>query len=518
MAIIAEAKLASADLKKLELLPAGWNWSGKIPVIVKVEGTPSRPNFSFRADLRNNRVRMGYLVKKRAGVPLAVEASGSRETGEIKIEDAYLIAGRSRIAAKGSIESQGKVTLLVSLPPKGIQTDDLIPIAHPSLEIQPGGRIEGDGVVKAGPDGSGYVSVEADLALHHVSSQLFGFHKPVSGLTGTIRLRNGVFHGIFDRAKIGSSFFSGNVSIAGWKKPEVRVTLKSSFLDTADFAAPPGYVSHVTWGEWIRRNATIRFLARSHGSATIEVAKGNASGRSFSHFKAKVEGKAGLMSLPSWKIGIADGVVRGNALFDIRANTTRPLAIDFQADHLRMQRMLLADPERVKIEGDALMNGHIEWNTTSKRENHGLYKTGAIEVRVRDGTIHRFDILSKIFSLINLGSIVRGRLPDVITQGLPFTRLTWNMEIFGNKWKVKNLRLLSDAAHIAATGMYFSEQGRVDFKVDVSPLVGFDKIVSGLFGNLITRNGKILTTTFRIRGLSQSPDVRLEPLESLGSQ
>jgi hypothetical protein len=54
--------------------------------------------------------------------------------------------------------------------------------------------------------------------------------------------------------------------------------------------------------------------------------------------------------------------------------------------------------------------------------------------------------------------------------------------------------------------------------VDVSPLVGFDKIVSGLFGNLITRNGKILTTTFRIRGLSQSPDVRLEPLESLGSQ
>ena len=139
-------------------------------------------------------------------------------------------------------------------------------------------------------------------------------------------------------------------------------------------------------------------------------------------------------------------------------------------------------------------------------------------MRVRDGTIHRFDILSKIFSLINLGSLVRGRLPDVIAQGLPFDRLTWNMEVFGNKWKVKKLVLLSDAAQIDATGMYFSEQGRVDFKVDVSPLVGFDKIVSGLFGNLITRNGKILTTTFRIRGLYRSPDVRLEPLESLGSE
>jgi hypothetical protein len=63
--------------------------------------------------------------------------------------------------------------------------------------------------------------------------------------------------------------------------------------------------------------------------------------------------------------------------------------------------------------------------------------------------------------------------------------------------------------------MYFSDQGRVDFKVGVSPFVGFDKILSGLFGNLITRNGKLLTTRFSVRGPYQSPDVRFEPLESL---
>jgi hypothetical protein len=62
--------------------------------------------------------------------------------------------------------------------------------------------------------------------------------------------------------------------------------------------------------------------------------------------------------------------------------------------------------------------------------------------------------------------------------------------------------------------MYFSDQGRVDFLVDVSPLVGLDTIFSGLFGNLITRNGKILTTTFSVRGPYATPDVRLQPLES----
>ena len=59
---------------------------------------------------------------------------------------------------------------------------------------------------------------------------------------------------------------------------------------------------------------------------------------------------------------------------------------------------------------------------------------------------------------------------------------------------------------------------RVDFKVNVSPLVGLDTIVSGLFGNLLTKDGKILTTTFRVRGFYGSPDIRLEPFENIRSE
>jgi hypothetical protein len=57
-----------------------------------------------------------------------------------------------------------------------------------------------------------------------------------------------------------------------------------------------------------------------------------------------------------------------------------------------------------------------------------------------------------------------------------------------------------------ASGMYFSGQDRMDFKVDVSPLVGIDTIVSGLFGN----DGKTLTATVRVRGSPESPEVRME--------
>jgi hypothetical protein len=88
------------------------------------------------------------------------------------------------------------------------------------------------------------------------------------------------------------------------------------------------------------------------------------------------------------------------------------------------------------------------------------------------------------------------------------------MNIFDNKWHFTDLKIFSDAARVNASGMYFSDQNRVDFKVKVSPLVGLDAIVSGLFGNLITKDGKILTTTFHVRGLYTSPDIRLEPFEN----
>lgn len=512
-----EAKVVPNDLKRLNLLPQTWNLVGKIPVSLDLDGNPSKPRFSAHVDLKGNRVQIRSVVDKKVGIPLAVEASGFRDSDGITIEEAYILIDKSRIAAKGTVENSGKAIFTINLPPTGIQTKDLVPLADPVLQLQPGGRLEGDAIVKAGPDWSRNLTLDANLVLNHVSLNL-GFRKPVDGMTGKLRWRGETVDATLERAKIGSSLFSGACSITGWKNPRVEVHLLSSFLDTTDFTAPSGRVSHVTWGEWIRENPVIRFLARSHGIGILKAEKGKTAVRAFSDFQANVEGNNGILKAPQWKMKFAEGTLRGNALFDIKANTKKPLELEFQGDNLKMQRILVDDPEKVSLEGSLLVEGHLQWNTTAKKENNGIYKTGAMEVRLRDGTIHRFEILSKIFSLINLGSIVSGRLPDIAGQGLPFSRLTWDMEVFDSKWKVKNLKLVSDAAHIEAAGMYFSDQERVDFTVDVSPLVGIDTIFSGLFGNLITKDGKTLTTTFRVRGLATSPDVRLEPLESVSAR
>jgi AsmA-like C-terminal region/Protein of unknown function len=509
MDVAGELKGAPQDLKKLSLLRNGWKISGLVPLSIKLTGNPAAMNFSTRLDLKGNGLRIGSVIKKKPGVPLRLEASGTRNQAGVTIEEAYLILDDSRFAAKATIDNEGKIIASVNLPPKGVPTSILIPITDPALEIQSGGRIDGDATIRVGTNRTRDVSVDANVVLNHVSLHLMGY-KRMEGITGTIRWRGKSVNINLERVRIGNSLGAGTASIIDIDNPKLDIALDFSFLDTTDFTAPAGHVSQVTWGQWIRTNPVIRFLARSRGTGSLKIARGKTKWRTFADFQANLEGHSGLIRAPAWRMNLADGIVRGSALFDIRERPEKPLTLDFQGDHLQMERLLLSDPDKVRVEGSALTEGHIEWKLGPGRENHGLNKTGTVEVRVHDGVIHRFDILSKIFSLVNLGSILRGRLPDIISQGLPFYRLTWSMEVFNDKWKVKDLKLLSDAARMDATGMYFSGQDRMDFRVDVSPLVGLDTIVSGLFGNLITRDGKILTATYRVRGSPEAPDVRLE--------
>ncbi len=518
MSLAVAARLAPSDLKNLNLLPTGCHIEGETPVSITLSGKPSDMQFTFRADLQKTRMKLGWVFKKNALDPLKLEAWGRHKSGSITVEEAYVLIGKTRIAIKGSRNDHGKVTVLVNLPPRGIPTQDLIPVLNPGLALQPGGRIEGDLSISTGNGSHHGFSLDANLDLNHVSFHPWGFYRPWSGLTGNMRWRGDAIDATIKRVKMGNSVASGSLSIRGFKTPRVDVNLHFPYMEASDFIAPHDDKNDTTWGEWIKNNYAIRFLARSIGKGRLTVAKGKSASRSITGFEADFIGEGGLIKAHNWKAAYAEGTLQGSAIFDIRANTNVPFSVDFQADNVSMARLLLTDPSQVSIEGKLVADGHMEWRTTRKRQNAGIYKAGRVELRMGEGVIHRFEILSKIFSLINFGSILRGRLPDIGAQGLPFHKLACRIDIFDTKWKVEDLKLFSDAARIDSTGMYFSDQGRIDFVVDVSPLVGLDTLFTGLFGNFLTRDGKILTTRFKVRGLSHSPDVRLEPLASFNEK
>lgn len=507
------ANVTAKDFEAFRALPPLSRITGKGRLEMTAEGSPKEPSFEGSLDLKHAGVEVGNYVKKPPGVPLLVETSMKRVDEDMLVEQARIIIGSARISARGKVDEQGRVDLRLGLPNRGVQTSDLLRVAHPSIELKPGGRVEGNARIRTGPGLFQNPDVTFSVRVSHVSGRFFGFHKPETGLTGRLRLGGGVFNGFIDHVKIGNTSLAGDITIRGWRRPEIQARLVSESFDAADFGSPPGTVSTTTWGEWIERNPTIRFLARSTGSASLKAERGQSGQRTFSSFTAKVEGRGGVLHIPGWSAKIAGGTVRGSSIIDIRPKNKRPLRIEFQGEDLKMKRILLSNSGNLRVEGNVQLGGFVDYFTSERRANDGVYKVGKMEVRIKDGTIHRFEVLSKIFSLINFGSLLRGRIPDVIAQGLPFKSIEWKMEVFHTKWKIKDLKLESDAATIDATGMYFADQNRVDFDVEVSPLVGLDRLMQGLFGGILDKDPKTLVTAFKIRGLAGSPDVRLVQLE-----
>ena len=508
-----DMKINSSDLRKLNFIGPGWSLAGSAPLNINMKGRLPEVNFTGNLDFKTLVIIKDAWVRKPAGVALNFEFSGFKNAEGFTVDDAYLVSDASRISTRAQLREDGKFFASMNLPPKGIPTSDLTWMVDPALELQPGGRIEGDVILKK--DKNQDSEVDANFSLNHVSLRLPRARKRTEGITGALQFKGKTLQINVERSRTGSSIISADIFITDFSHPRFRAGFDCEFLDTTDFTDQSGQTPVMSWIDWIRANSVIQFLNQSRGNISLKVAKGKTAYRTFSDFRSDFEGANGMLTVPKWQMNFADGTLRGTASLDLRPSTTRPLKIEFQGDQLNFDRIFVSDPNRVKLDGEVVSQGYMEWRIRSGLENGGLYKTGNMEVRVTNGTIYRFEILSKIFSLINLGSILRGRLPDMIGQGLAFQRMNWKMDIFDNKWKIKDLKFYSDAAQITASGMYFSDQGRVDFKVDVAPLVGFDTILSGLFGNLITRDGKILNTTFRVRGLSNSPDVRLEPFENL---
>ncbi len=189
MHITGDMKLLPTDLKKLNAFGGDWSMSGAIPASISAKGTTGSFNFVAGVDLKANSVTIGRFLRKQPGTPLKVEASGSVNSDGVTVEDAYLILDNIRISAKANVNNSGGFTAFVNLPPKGIPTSALVPVADPSLEIQPGGRVEGDFVLRSGPEKPREISVDSNILVNYVSMHLPFFYRRTEGLTGTIRRR-----------------------------------------------------------------------------------------------------------------------------------------------------------------------------------------------------------------------------------------------------------------------------------------------------------------------------------------
>jgi uncharacterized protein involved in outer membrane biogenesis len=190
----------------------------------------------------------------------------------------------------------------------------------------------------------------------------------------------------------------------------------------------------------------------------------------------------------------------------------------------RMVNMNIENLYEKLPEGFRDIHGSININSkiSGKGKDLGDIKksmNGNVHIEIHNGSINRFHILSKIFSLLNVYQIFKFKLPDLVTEGMPYNSIIANFEVKNGIAETKDLLIDSDAMRITTVGGIDIKTKQIDMIVGVQPFQTVDKIISSipLAGRILTGDKKALIVFYyTVEGDMNDPEITAVPFESLG--
>jgi hypothetical protein len=133
--------------------------------------------------------------------------------------------------------------------------------------------------------------------------------------------------------------------------------------------------------------------------------------------------------------------------------------------------------------------------------------------------LRQFSWLSKVFSILNVSQLFSFKLPDMVSDGMPYNRIEGNLAIKDGVVSTDDLFIASNAMNMSIVGTNDFIHDKLDITLGIQPLQTVDKVVSKIpiVGWLLTgKNKAMLTTYFEIKGKSTNPNVSAIPITSLG--
>ncbi len=144
---------------------------------------------------------------------------------------------------------------------------------------------------------------------------------------------------------------------------------------------------------------------------------------------------------------------------------------------------------------------------------------GQLRLELEDGVIEKANILAKIFSILNVSQLFKGRLPDLKAKGLPYQRISATFQVKDGVVSTEDFLVDSDAMRITAVGNVDLGKSRIDSKVGIHPLGTVDTILSNIpiAGYILTGKDKaFLSYVYEVKGNLDDPTIEAIPFKTAG--
>jgi major membrane immunogen (membrane-anchored lipoprotein) len=138
---------------------------------------------------------------------------------------------------------------------------------------------------------------------------------------------------------------------------------------------------------------------------------------------------------------------------------------------------------------------------------------GSFHVSITDGKIAKFTVLSKILSMLNIARIIKLKVPDLFSKGMPFDSIESDFVMKDGAMKTDDFILMGSAMNLSAVGTINVLKEEVDFTVSAQLLRTIGKVLGNIpiAKDIFTGQNRLLTIGyFRVKGPYK--DISVKPL------
>jgi hypothetical protein len=357
------------------------------------------------------------------------------------------------------------------------------------------------------------VSVNVSSALLNLED--VGLQSPsgaitLKNVTGDIVLRGNQL--LINRlsTRLNHSVFNVTGDMPDVNKPFFDIRVTSTYLDMDDIILLSGI------------NARKRKKSTSGEELSLKASvyanRGKINSIPCSELSTTLTYRQRTMDIAALEMNAFNGGFSGKGHIVFPKDSAAQYNVDFIISKMSAEQILKhAGSERVSIKGTLTMKGDL---TAEGATLSDLKKTarGTATVLMEEGSLSKFAVLSKVFSILNVSQLLKFQLPDMITKGMPFTSINGTLSLEDGILSSDDLFIKSNSMNISVVGKTDIIKEELDHNIGIQPLQTVDKIVSYIpvAGWILTDDKRrLLTLYFQAKGKWSDPAVTAIPFKSM---
>jgi uncharacterized protein involved in outer membrane biogenesis len=310
---------------------------------------------------------------------------------------------------------------------------------------------------------------------------------------------------------LNASSFNISGSYINNRTPEANLTVTSTNLDIDDLLLLGKA------GEQIGNGPDGQAGSKLNLKLKLSAEAGKYGKLQFTKLHANISRDSSVIYLQGFEAALFGGRISAKGRIAPSGALESRYDLNFSLERINADHFFQALDVTREVTGTLNLHGDITARGATLTE---VKKTalGNVRLRLSDGSLRKFNVLSKVFSILNISQLLKFQLPDMVSGGMPYDEIKGSIAIKDGIAASHDMFISSNAINMSIIGKTDIVKEELDLTIGVQPLQTVDKIVNHIpvVGWLLSGKGKsVLTAYFEAKGKWSDPKVSAIPVKSI---